>query len=279
MAWGDLCAHLVDGPAPAPFDRSDWPQPPAAAVRQPPRPYVVLHVGASSTLKHWPAGAGASSAGASPTQATRWRCRRARRSGDARPDRPAGNWTRFAGTCPHRALAPSRRRRAARLPRHRRRPPRAHRRRAHGRALRPGLGTRGRRGRLLAQEPVRGGDHPRSRAATSTCCSGARSRGSAAAGGFPAPPPVSAPRRAACWHSPTTWCGTRCANASGCPRAPAAEAGAARGRSLAAIGYNRTGKRGSAPPRKPRSGRSSRPRVARNHTAGGRRWRTYLSAS
>jgi ADP-heptose:LPS heptosyltransferase len=99
MAWGDLCAHLVDGPAPAPFDRSDWPQPPAAAVRQPPRPYVVLHVGASSTLKHWPS--------------RRWRLlgRRLAEAGYAvalsagpgeaallDPIDPSGNWTRYAGT-------------------------------------------------------------------------------------------------------------------------------------------------------------------------------------
>ncbi len=99
MAWGDLCAHLVDGPAPAPFVRSDWPQPPVASFREPPRPYVVLHVGASSPLKHWPA--------------LRWR-RLGNRLRDAGyavalsagpgeaalldPIDPSGNWTRYAGT-------------------------------------------------------------------------------------------------------------------------------------------------------------------------------------
>jgi ADP-heptose:LPS heptosyltransferase len=99
MAWGDVCAHLVDGPAPAPFVRSDWPQPPGADFRQPPRPYVVLHVGASSVLKHWPA--------------RRWRLlgKRLRDAGlsvvlSAGPGEaawldpidPSGNWTRYAGT-------------------------------------------------------------------------------------------------------------------------------------------------------------------------------------
>jgi len=54
-AWGDLVAGLVDGPAPAPYRVADWPAPPAAAVAAPKAPYCVLHVGASTVLKQWPA--------------------------------------------------------------------------------------------------------------------------------------------------------------------------------------------------------------------------------
>lgn len=55
-AFGDTAATLVDGPAPAPFDARDWPLPsPARAPALPPSPYAVLHVGASSALKWWPA--------------------------------------------------------------------------------------------------------------------------------------------------------------------------------------------------------------------------------
>ena len=55
MAWCDLVAGLVDGPAPAPYQAEDWGvAPPAGRFGLPPRPYVVLHVGASSPLKRWP---------------------------------------------------------------------------------------------------------------------------------------------------------------------------------------------------------------------------------
>jgi ADP-heptose:LPS heptosyltransferase len=99
MAWGDLCALLVDGPAPAPYARSDWPQPPVPSFRRPPRPYVVLHIGASSILKQWPG--------------RRWRSlgRRLHDAGFAvvlsagpgeaallDPIDPSGAWTRYAGT-------------------------------------------------------------------------------------------------------------------------------------------------------------------------------------
>jgi ADP-heptose:LPS heptosyltransferase len=55
MAWGDLVAGLVDGPAPRPYSPDDWPEPPSGIFGLPPRPYVLLHVGASSPLKRWPA--------------------------------------------------------------------------------------------------------------------------------------------------------------------------------------------------------------------------------
>jgi ADP-heptose:LPS heptosyltransferase len=55
MAWGDLVAGLVDGPPPPPFRVVDWPLPPIAPPAAPAKPYCVLHVGASTPLKQWPA--------------------------------------------------------------------------------------------------------------------------------------------------------------------------------------------------------------------------------
>ncbi|MEP7061771.1 MAG: glycosyltransferase family 9 protein [Betaproteobacteria bacterium] len=52
-AWGDLCAELVDGAPPAPYDPAAWPAPPAAPFTLPRAPYAVLHVGASTPLKQW----------------------------------------------------------------------------------------------------------------------------------------------------------------------------------------------------------------------------------
>ena len=54
-AWGDMVATLADGPAPAPFDPCQWEAPPAAPFKRPQEPYAVLHVGASTPLKEWPA--------------------------------------------------------------------------------------------------------------------------------------------------------------------------------------------------------------------------------
>jgi ADP-heptose:LPS heptosyltransferase len=54
-AWGDLVAGLVDGPPPASFRAADWPAPPAPAVALPAQPFAVLHAGASTPLKQWPA--------------------------------------------------------------------------------------------------------------------------------------------------------------------------------------------------------------------------------
>jgi ADP-heptose:LPS heptosyltransferase len=54
-AWGDLAAGLVDGAPPAPFREFDWPVPSAAAIALPAAPYCVLHAGASTPLKQWPA--------------------------------------------------------------------------------------------------------------------------------------------------------------------------------------------------------------------------------
>jgi ADP-heptose:LPS heptosyltransferase len=54
-AWGDMVAQLVDGPEPEPYRAADWPEPAAAAFDKPPGTYAVLHVGASTPLKQWPA--------------------------------------------------------------------------------------------------------------------------------------------------------------------------------------------------------------------------------
>jgi ADP-heptose:LPS heptosyltransferase len=54
-AWGDMVATLVDGPAPSPYKPTDWPAPAAAPFAAPAQPYAVLHVGASTPLKLWPA--------------------------------------------------------------------------------------------------------------------------------------------------------------------------------------------------------------------------------
>lgn len=52
-AWGDMVAALVDGEDAKPFREGDWPAPKAAPYDDAPRPYAVLHVGASTPLKQW----------------------------------------------------------------------------------------------------------------------------------------------------------------------------------------------------------------------------------
>ncbi|MDQ7989909.1 MAG: glycosyltransferase family 9 protein [Candidatus Dactylopiibacterium sp.] len=54
-AFGDFCATLADATPPRPYQPAAWPLPPAASFEAPPAPYVVLHLGASSPLKYWPA--------------------------------------------------------------------------------------------------------------------------------------------------------------------------------------------------------------------------------
>lgn len=54
-AWSDMNGLLVPGPAPRPYCVGDWPAPPADAFDLPQQPYAVLHTGASTPLKHWPA--------------------------------------------------------------------------------------------------------------------------------------------------------------------------------------------------------------------------------
>jgi len=52
-AWSDTAATLVEGPAPRPFQLSDWPLDPLDHLTLPER-YAVLHVGASSRTRFWP---------------------------------------------------------------------------------------------------------------------------------------------------------------------------------------------------------------------------------
>jgi ADP-heptose:LPS heptosyltransferase len=52
--WGDMVAQLAPGQAPSSFKPTDWPAPGYNPFTQPASPYAVLHVGASTPLKHWP---------------------------------------------------------------------------------------------------------------------------------------------------------------------------------------------------------------------------------
>jgi len=53
MAWGDMAATLVDGEAPPPYAAGDWPAPAYLPFDAPAGRYAVLHVEASTPLKHW----------------------------------------------------------------------------------------------------------------------------------------------------------------------------------------------------------------------------------
>lgn len=53
-AWTDTAARLVDGPDPAGFCVSDWPLPQMTLPALPAH-FVLLHVGASSATRYWPA--------------------------------------------------------------------------------------------------------------------------------------------------------------------------------------------------------------------------------
>jgi ADP-heptose:LPS heptosyltransferase len=55
MAWGDIAARLVEGDEPSGYATGEWPAPPFAAYERPATPYCVLHLGASSPHKLWPA--------------------------------------------------------------------------------------------------------------------------------------------------------------------------------------------------------------------------------
>lgn len=54
-AWHDLAAMLVEGPAPAPYRKGEWPEVPCTAFERPAGRYAVLHVEASTPAKHWSA--------------------------------------------------------------------------------------------------------------------------------------------------------------------------------------------------------------------------------
>lgn len=55
LAWGDIATRLLTGGEPAGYDPADWPAPPFASYARPELPYCVLHLGASSPHKWWPA--------------------------------------------------------------------------------------------------------------------------------------------------------------------------------------------------------------------------------
>lgn len=52
-AWGDMVAGLAEGPAPRAYRPVDWPAPACAPFEAPVGRYAVLHVEASTPLKHW----------------------------------------------------------------------------------------------------------------------------------------------------------------------------------------------------------------------------------
>lgn len=56
-AWGDIASRLLPGPEPARFVPGEWPAPacPSDFPALPTEPYAVLHLGASSPHKLWPA--------------------------------------------------------------------------------------------------------------------------------------------------------------------------------------------------------------------------------
>lgn len=53
--WGEMAAALIPGPPPQPYTPADWPGPDCKSFTLPTLPYCVLHVGASTSLKLWPA--------------------------------------------------------------------------------------------------------------------------------------------------------------------------------------------------------------------------------
>src|SRR5712671_5239278 len=53
MALADMNAMLLEGPAPKPYAKGDWPAPPAAAFTAPSGRYAICHVGAGSPLRYW----------------------------------------------------------------------------------------------------------------------------------------------------------------------------------------------------------------------------------
>lgn len=54
-AWSDMNGLLAAGTLPQPYAVGDWPSPPCEPFTLPQQPYAVLHTGASTPLKHWPA--------------------------------------------------------------------------------------------------------------------------------------------------------------------------------------------------------------------------------
>lgn len=54
-AFADFCCDLVSGPPPQTYTPEAWPLPPCTAFNAPQQAYAVLHPGASTPLKYWPA--------------------------------------------------------------------------------------------------------------------------------------------------------------------------------------------------------------------------------
>ena len=52
-SWGDMVARLVDGPPAPQYAPTQWPAAPAGAFEPPRGTFAVLHLGASTPLKHW----------------------------------------------------------------------------------------------------------------------------------------------------------------------------------------------------------------------------------
>ena len=52
-AWGDMVAGLARGAPPSPYQPRDWPAPACAPFDAPGGRYAVLHIEASTPLKHW----------------------------------------------------------------------------------------------------------------------------------------------------------------------------------------------------------------------------------
>jgi ADP-heptose:LPS heptosyltransferase len=53
--WGDLAADLVPGNDAPAFEAAQWPAPACSDFEKPARPYALIHLGASTPLKLWPA--------------------------------------------------------------------------------------------------------------------------------------------------------------------------------------------------------------------------------
>jgi ADP-heptose:LPS heptosyltransferase len=96
---GDIFAELA-GPAPEGlrYRRGDWPAPQYAPFAEPKKPYAVLHVGASTPLKYWPAERWAAlAARLAPKYAIVWSCG-PKEAGLVRAIDPAKRFAAYPGT-------------------------------------------------------------------------------------------------------------------------------------------------------------------------------------
>jgi ADP-heptose:LPS heptosyltransferase len=97
-SWADMVAALAEGPAPRPYRTQDWPVPPCAPFERPGGKYCVLHLGASTPLKHWPADRWASLAAQLSQQGygVAWSAGQAQ-TGLVEEADPAGRFASYAG--------------------------------------------------------------------------------------------------------------------------------------------------------------------------------------